>query len=395
MLKRFVDFLQSRPWDFYGLPLTIFIISAIALWFVTLALQRWTERQNERAQVAAARGDGLALGAWNRFFLSEGRLLAASILWIRWFGLVILFFYMMTMIIGNVQDALAEVADRRFASLTDLVRRIELRLTSWGKIAVNVFTLIIGAIWLTQFIENAIHVIVNRYVLAGGSTRAKLRTETLNVTSSYAVRSLMFAVLFLLVMQMVGLNIAPLLATAGVASIAIGFGAQTLVKDVLAGFFILLEDQYAVGDVISVGDKAGRVESMTLRVTRLRNGNGELVVIPNGEIRTLNNKTSGWAQVDFKVGIAYNSDVDFALGVLKDELNKLHNDFSSTVLGAPDLVGVDKLLDSSVVLRAFIKTDPDKRWDVERELNRRVLARFRAENIGIPFPQQELWIHKV
>lgn len=394
MLNRLLSHLQADTWSLLGVPLVTLFLGGVTIWLLTALVHSWCLHRHESASHAEVHSRQ-TLSSWNRFFLTEGRLVAASVLWMRWFAFAALFLYSAVLIADNLYDSISDLDDSRFRQTLHLLERFSDTLRTWGKIGLRAFVLIVGAIWLTKFIENTAELIVDRYVLASGNVRGKLRSQTLNSASSYAIRAAMFVVLFLSVLQLVGLNIAPLLATAGVASIAIGFGAQTLVKDVLAGFFILLEDQFAVGDVISIDGKSGRVENMTLRVTRLRNGNGELLVIPNGEIRTLSNKTSGWSQIDLQINVAYSVEIEFALSVLREELDLLWAEFDGSVVEKPLLVGVDKLLDSSVVLRGFIKTIPDKKWEVERAINKRVLNRFKNENISLPFPQREVWLHNV
>lgn len=391
MLKKLTEYLFEHAWSQFGVPVTSALLGSIGIFVVTLLIQRWVSRQHDAA-VKLQSGETF-LKTKHRFFLSEGRLLVTTVVWVRWFGIGVLFFYSMLIAIENLNDALLQFNDSQLRQYVSLSKRGGAHLRSWGKVGIRVFSLIIGTIWLTQFFENASQVIVNRYVLSRQSSRGKLRMQTLNAASAYAIRSIMITILFLSILQLVGLNIAPLLATAGVASIAIGFGAQTLVKDVLAGFFILLEDQFAVGDVISVDNRAGRVESMNLRVTRLRNGMGELLIVPNGEIRFLNNKTSGWSQVDVKLNVSYNTDIDKALAIFREELDKIWKERSDVILERPELVGVDKLLDSAVSLRAFIKTSPDSRWEIERQFNKQILERLNTESIKIQLPTREIWFH--
>ncbi len=186
------------------------------------------------------------------------------------------------------------------------------------------------------------------------------------------------------------MNIAPLLAGAGVIGLAVSFGSQSLVKDVIAGFFILSENQFDVGDVIEVAGLAGGVEQITLRVVRLRDIEGVLHVIPNGQITTVSNKTRGWSRAVVDVGVAYETDVDQALAVLRDEAAAFHADGSWTgrLDGAPEVVGVQGLDDSAVTLRTMLRTQPGLQWDVGREFRRRIKNRFDREGIEIPFPQR-------
>lgn len=191
-----------------------------------------------------------------------------------------------------------------------------------------------------------------------------------------------------------GVSIAPFLGLGTVLAAAIGFGAQDVVKDFLSGFFILMEDQFHVGDVITVAGTngtvtTGTVEDIQLRVTVLRDLEGNVHYIPNGQIAVVSNFTSKYAQPVLDVGVAYETDLDHALEVMRDELEKLAADpvYSELINGEPEILGVNELGDSSVVLRGRLTTVADERWTVRREALRRIKKRFDAEGITIPFPQ--------
>jgi moderate conductance mechanosensitive channel len=198
----------------------------------------------------------------------------------------------------------------------------------------------------------------------------------------------------LLVLQAWGVSLAPFLAVGTVVGVALGFGAQDLVKDLLAGFFILAEDQYRVGDSITIAGASGTVEDIQFRVTVLRDLEGNVHFVPNGQITVTSNSTSLFARPVFDVGIAYSEDVDRAIAVMTDELTKLAEDpdWRSKIKGPIEMMGVNSLGDSSVVLRARVETLADERWSVRREGLRRIKKRFDAEGIEIPFPQ--LTIHQ-
>jgi small-conductance mechanosensitive channel len=191
-----------------------------------------------------------------------------------------------------------------------------------------------------------------------------------------------------------GWSIAPFLGVGTVLAAAIGFGAQDLVKDFISGFFILMEDQFRVGDVITVAGvnstvTTGTVEDIQLRVTVLRDLEGNAHFVPNGQIAVISNFTSKFAQPVVDVGVAYETDLDRALDIMKDELGKLANDteFGKWIDGEPEILGVNELGVSSVVLRGRLTTDADQRWTVRREALRRIKKRFDVEGIVIPFPQ--------
>lgn len=200
--------------------------------------------------------------------------------------------------------------------------------------------------------------------------------------------------IFLTLNQVVGVNTAPLLAGVSILGLAISFGAQSLVKDFIAGTFILIENQFAVGDIIGAGGKAGVVESMTLRITSLRDLEGTLHIIPNGEISSVSNRTRGWSRSVIDVTIAYEMDVDRAIKVVRDVLERLAKDteWNWKLDGPPEVAGVNELGDNAVAIRVLLKTSPGMQWDVGREFRRRIKNRFDEEGIEIPFPQRTVHV---
>ena len=200
------------------------------------------------------------------------------------------------------------------------------------------------------------------------------------------------AILFIFITW--GWSITPFLGLGTVLAAAIGFGAQDVVKDFLSGFFILMEDQFHVGDVITVAGTNGTVtngtvEDIQLRVTVLRDLEGNVHYIPNGQFAVVSNFTSKYAQPVLDIGVAYETDLDHALDVMRDELDKLAADpaYRDLINGEPEILGVNELGDSSVVLRSRLTTVADERWAIRREALRRIKKRFDAEGITIPFPQ--------
>ncbi|MGZ8754340.1 MAG: mechanosensitive ion channel family protein [Acidimicrobiia bacterium] len=198
----------------------------------------------------------------------------------------------------------------------------------------------------------------------------------------------------LTVMNVWDIPITAFVAVGSAIGLAIGFGAQSMVKDIIAGFFILGEDQFGIGDVVRIAGATGTVVDMRLRVTVLRDLDGNAHYVPNGEIAVASNFTQSYAQVVIDVGIAYHVNVDRALEVFGDELLRFSADpdWSGFVLEEPVVLGVQELGDSSVTIRAYLKVAPDKRWLVRRELFRRIKNRFDADSIEIPFPQRTLHI---
>jgi len=188
--------------------------------------------------------------------------------------------------------------------------------------------------------------------------------------------------------------VGPVLAGAGILGIAISFASQSFVKDVINGCLILLEDQYAVGDVIDVGGASGLVEYMNLRVTQLRGAGGRLTTIPNGSIGIVHNLTKDWSRADFTIDVSYDTDVDLALAVLKQVAEQMQSDpeWQETILDPVSLLGVNRLDHSGIQIVIWIKTQPIKQWGVEREFRRRLKLAFAEHGISIGVPQRSLFL---
>ncbi|MDA2981831.1 MAG: mechanosensitive ion channel family protein [Actinomycetota bacterium] len=227
----------------------------------------------------------------------------------------------------------------------------------------------------------------------GESPRRSLRADTLIQLAHSITSVVVLGIVLLLVLDRLGINLAPLLAGAGVAGIAIGFGAQALVKDLLVGISVLAEDQYGVGDVIDFGEGSGTVESMTLKTTRVRSLDGSLWHLPNGEIARVANKTQGWSRVILDIGVAYASEITFVQEKIQEVLDSLAatDGVGSKFLEAPEIWGVEDLAENSVVIRVVIKVLPGEHWQIARILRAAIKEKFDASNIEIPFPQVKIW----
>jgi small conductance mechanosensitive channel len=222
------------------------------------------------------------------------------------------------------------------------------------------------------------------------------RAETLVNIMNSAIKVFIYIVASFMILREVGADIGPLLAGVGIAGLAIGFGAQTLVKDFLTGFFILMENQYRVGDVVRIGDHAGLVEKVNLRTTVLRDLEGVVHTIPNGEVQSVNNLTHGWSRVVLNIGVAYKEDIDKVIGLLRQvgKTMRAEQPYDQLMLGDPQVLGVDGFGESEVTIKMIAKTSPLKQWEVARELRRRIKYAFDEEGIEIPFPQRTLYIRK-
>jgi small-conductance mechanosensitive channel len=208
------------------------------------------------------------------------------------------------------------------------------------------------------------------------------------------IRIAVWGVAGIMILKELGIEIGPILAGVGIAGLAIGFGAQSLVKDFLAGAFVLIENQYNVGDVIRAADVAGLVERVTLRSTTLRDLEGRVHIIPNGSITVVTNMTKLWSRVVLDIGVAYKEDVDHVMELLKEVADEMAADprYASMITAPVEVLGVEQFADSAVVIRVMFTTQPIKQWAVGREYRRRVKKVFDAKGIEIPFPHQTVYL---
>ena len=219
--------------------------------------------------------------------------------------------------------------------------------------------------------------------------RANTVTRTLRMLTTAVVMS----VAVLIVLRELGVDITPILTGAGIAGLAVGFGAQNLVRDIIAGFFLILENQVRVGDVAIINGKGGLVEAIRLRTIQLRGQDGTVHVIPNGTISELSNLTKDFSYYVIDVGVAYKENVDRVMEVLRKVGGELQQDpaYAERILAPLEVLGVDSFADSAVVIRIRIKTVPLQQWNVGRELRRRIKNTFDAQGIEIPYPHLSLY----
>ena len=255
--------------------------------------------------------------------------------------------------------------------------------------------LILALAWILQAAANRLIRIFRRYMQAKApSADEQARIETLARVFRNSGAIVIVIVAGTLILGELGISIAPILATAGVAGVAIGFGAQSLIKDYFTGFFLLLEDQLRQGDVVEVAGKSGLVEEVTLRYVRLRDFEGHVHFVPNGEIKVVSNRTRGYAQAAIDVGVGYSVDIDQALEVMREVGQSLRADakWQAKIADEVEVLGVEKLDNSAVVLRCRVKVVPAiEQWNVKREFLKRLKKAYDERGIEIPFPQ--LTIH--
>ncbi|UCG34696.1 MAG: mechanosensitive ion channel [Candidatus Omnitrophota bacterium] len=220
-----------------------------------------------------------------------------------------------------------------------------------------------------------------------------LRLETLIRISQWAGGITIILIVGYVILEDHGFNVAPLLAGLGVAGLAFGFGGQYLIRDLINGLFILLEGQYRINDIIKIGEFGGIVEDVNLRITVLRDLEGRVITIPNGEIKTVVNYTKGYSQALFDIGVAYKESVDKVMGVIKEVGRQMREDsyFGRLILSDLEMFGVDDFADSAVIIKFRIKTRPKKQWEVRREFKRRLKNTFDEMGIEIPFPHRTLY----
>lgn len=227
--------------------------------------------------------------------------------------------------------------------------------------------------------------------------RAAMRTETLgNVLRSLASLVIWTVAIFVAITSLntIDIELGPLIAGAGIVGVALGFGSQSLVKDFLSGIFMLLEDQYGVGDIIDAGPATGVVEGITLRTTRLRDIEGVLWHVPNGEITRVGNLSQQWSRSLLDIPVSYSTDINQAISVIKRTSDELWKDLEwrGLILEEPDVWGVEAFADSAILIRLVLKVVPAQQWAVSRELRMRLKAAFDDAGIEIPFPQTVVWM---
>lgn len=259
--------------------------------------------------------------------------------------------------------------------------------------------LILVVFWIVTRVLRGALARLEAHLLGHGLARGEAmsesakRAETLVRLLRQGMLILLWVVVGLMILRELGIEIAPVLASAGIAGLAIGFGAQNLVRDVISGFFMILENQVRVGDVAVVNGVGGLVEEMNFRTIVLRDISGTVHVFPNGTVTTLANKTREWSAYVFDIGIAYKEDVDRVMEIMKRVGGKMRADeyFGNAIVEDIEIFGVDDFAESAVVIKGRIKTLPIKQWEVGREYRRRLKMAFEAEGVEIPFPHRSIY----
>ena len=253
----------------------------------------------------------------------------------------------------------------------------------------RIFGILIAAWVLIGIAQRAIRGLRVRIASRLDDRESVKRAETLGRVARYLAAAVISALAVMLVLSELGVSVAPILGAAGVVGLAVGFGAQSLVKDYFTGFFLLLENQIRQGDVVRLGNHSGLVEEITLRYVQLRDYDGNVHFVPNGQISTVVNMSRGFAQAVVDVGVGYGEDLDQVMDVMRETGAALRADvaFADRILGDLEIAGVERWADSAVMLRARFRTLPLEQWTVRREFLRRLKRAFDAHGIEIPFPQ--------
>ncbi|MEA4962687.1 mechanosensitive ion channel family protein [Lutispora sp.] len=231
-------------------------------------------------------------------------------------------------------------------------------------------------------------VINNFFKLSPRLRMDEKKSNTLSGLMKSIIRYTIYIIMAISVLNVLNIPTQSILAAAGLGGLALGFGAQNLVKDVISGFFILFEDQYAVGDYVSIGPATGNVEDIGLRITKIRAFNGDLHIIPNGEIKTVINHSRGNSLAIIDISIAYEADADKAISILKDIGSSFYENNRDRVIEPPEVLGIISFGESDAKIRMIMKTASLKHWSVEREMRKIVKEAFRKENIEVPYPRR-------
>ena len=268
-----------------------------------------------------------------------------------------------------------------------------LGLAEFGMVSVRIAVIVVVAWTLKRLLHKAVGGI--RHQLTKGIDDAEnvKRAETLSRVMRYLISVVISVVMVMLVLSEVGISLAPILGAAGVVGLAVGFGAQSLVRDYFGGFFLLLENQIRQGDVVTIAGQTGSVEEVTLRYVKLRDYAGVVYFIPNSQITTVTNMSRDFGNAVLDIGVAYREDVDEVMDLMRQVAAELRQDpeFAPRILADLEVAGVNELGNSAVMLRARLRCKAQEQFGVRRELLRRMKKAFDAANIEIPFPHMTIY----
>ncbi len=253
-----------------------------------------------------------------------------------------------------------------------------------------------GLLLFNKSLKTIKHTLLRKYRKEEDTSQlkeAEKRIDTLLDIIKITVKIAVWVIVALIILNKIGLNIGPLLAGVGIVGLALGFGAQELVRDVISGFFILLENHIRTGDVAIIDGTGGLVEKINLRTVTLRDLSGVVHIFQNGKINSLSNMTKEWSAMIFNIGVAYKEDTDQVSEIMKEVAANLYADpeYKDKIIEPIEIFGVDEFSDSAVVIKARLKTQPIEQWKVGREYRRRLKKAFDEQGIEIPFPHQTIY----
>ena len=258
---------------------------------------------------------------------------------------------------------------------------------------IKILIIIAGAYFLNKLGRRIIKQIIKTAIISDKSpTRVseQKRAETLIRIFSFTMKIIIITTLLLMLLQEIGVQIGPILAGLGIVGLAVGFGGQYLIRDVITGLFIILENQYRIGDVVNFDGTGGLVEDISLRMTTIRDLDGTVHHIPHGEIKKVANLTKYFARVNLNIGVSYGSNLEQVIKVINDTGTEMSNDpkWKDLIIQPPQFLRVDDFADSSIVVKILGETQPIKQWEVTGELRKRIKVAFDRAGIEIPFPQR-------
>mgnify|MGYP003093862500 CR=1 FL=1 len=248
------------------------------------------------------------------------------------------------------------------------------------KIVLTVLSFFIAA-FLVKISKKIIYKSFNRFSM-------ERRSDTVASLLSSFSKYIIYFIIICNILVMWGVNITSILALGGAVSVAVGLGAQDIVKDMMAGLFIITENQFGVGDIVELNGFSGTVEAIGIRTTRIRNADGNVHIVPNGQISIVTNMSKGFNRAVVDISVAYGEDIDRVFAVLKNEFKRIFdNKLIEGIIDEPQVWGINDLADSAIVIRIVADSEIGENWRIERELRKFILKRFEKENIEIPFPQ--------
>lgn len=260
-----------------------------------------------------------------------------------------------------------------------------------GTVFTTVIVKVVSVLIIAKIVLNFGNFIIEK-VLGSRKSKGipidKKKSDTLISILKSIFRYLVYFISIVTILKIFGIPTESIIATAGIGGLAIGFGAQHLVSDIISGFFILFEEQFSVGDYITTSGVSGIVEEIGLRVSKVRDFSGDLHIIPNGKIEMVTNHTRGNMRALVDVTVAYEEDIDEVIKILKQTCEEIKLALSDIIMEGPNVLGVAELGDSGVVIRVIAKTVPMEQWGVEREIRRKIKAAFDREGIEIPYPRR-------